>query len=111
MKSLQPFNLKARKMEQARIAATGDVQALQDESKAGRVYYPLGCALSFGPGWEVDVSGGTAGLCHPVERDLYGCYLGCAWPAQVPDFNNTPHWLDKCSATVNDWRNVDVMYP
>lgn len=114
MKSLQPFNVKARKMEQIRIAEIGDVRALQDSdsSKAGRVYYPLGCTLSFGPGWEVDVSGGTAGLCQPVERDLFDCYLGCAWPAQVPDHvTNNPTWTDKCSSAVNDWRNVDVVYP
>jgi hypothetical protein len=112
MKSLQPFNLKARKMEQTRIAETGDVQALQDSAKAGRVYYPLGCTLSFNPGWEVDVSGGTAGLCQPVERDLFDCYLGCAWPAQVPDHvSNNPSWTNKCSASVNDWRTVDVVYP
>jgi Quinohemoprotein amine dehydrogenase, gamma subunit len=111
MKSLQPFNLKARKMEQIRAAETGDVQALQD-SKSGRVYYPLGCTLSFYPGWEVDVSGGTAALCQPVERDLFDCYLGCAWPAQVPDHvSNNPSWTDKCSNAVNDWRNVDVIYP
>ena len=117
MKSLQPFNVKARKMEQLRAAEADDVQALQDTTpkppaRAGRVYYPLGCTLSFNPGWEVDVSGGAAGLCQPVERDLFDCYLGCAWPAQVPDHvSNNPSWTDKCSAAVNDWRNVDVVYP
>jgi hypothetical protein len=112
MKSLQPFNTKARAMEQTRIAETGDVQALQQHAKPGKVYYPLGCTLSFNPGWEVDVSGGTAGLCQPVERDIFDCYLGCAWPAQVPDHvSNNPNWTDKCSAAVNDWRNIDVVYP
>ena len=112
MQSLRPFNQKARKLEQARIAETGDVQALQEQSKSGKVYYPLGCTLGFNPGWEVDVSGGAAGLCQPVERDLFDCYLGCAWPAQVPDHvSNNPSWTDKCSAAVNDWRNVDVVYP
>lgn len=112
MKSLQPFNAKARRMEQIRSAESGDVVALQDKSKAGKVYYPLGCTLSFNPGWEVDVSGGTAGLCQPVERDLFDCYLGCAWPAQVPDHvSNNASWVDKCSAAVNDWRKVDVVYP
>src|SRR6516165_2469709 len=115
MKSLQPFNAKARKMEQIRIAETGDVQALQQDSgssKAGRVYYPLGCTLSFGPGWEVDVSGGTAGLCQPVERDLFDCYLGCGWPAQVPDhLNNAVDWTDKCASATNDWRKIDIVFP
>ena len=80
--------------------------------KHGRVYYPLGCTLTFNPGWEVDVSGGTAGLCAPVERDLFDCYLGCAWPAQVPDHvSNNPDWTSKCSSAANDWRDVDVIYP
>ncbi len=51
----------------------------------------MGCALSFSPGWEVDSAGGTAGLCQPVERDIYDCYVTCFWPAQVPDhLNNYP---------------------
>ena len=114
MNSFQPINRKARKMEESRVAETGDVQALQDNATnvPGRIYYPLGCALSFAPGWEVDVSGGTAGLSQPVERDLFDCYLGCAWPAQVPDHvSNNPDWTDKCATATNDWRNVDVVYP
>ena len=112
MSSLNAFNRKARKLEEARIAETGDVEALQKHKKHGRVYYPLGCTLSFNPGWEVDVSGGTAGLCAPVERDLFDCYLGCAWPAQVPDHvSNNPDWTTKCNSAANDWRNVDVIYP
>jgi|SRR5689334_18931222 hypothetical protein len=113
MKSLQPINRKAKKLEEMRIAESGDVHALQDnKSKQGRVYYPLGCTLAFNPGWEVDISGGTAGLCQPVERDLFDCYLGCSWPAQVPDhLNNNPDWTDKCGAAANDWRNVDVVFP
>ncbi|MEQ1949385.1 MAG: quinohemoprotein amine dehydrogenase subunit gamma [Bryobacteraceae bacterium] len=119
MNSLQAINRKARKLEQAHIAEVsaqeGDVEALQQgkqKAKPGRVYYPLGCTISFNPGWEVDVSGGTAGLCQPVERDLFDCYLGCAWPAQVPDHvSNNPDWTSKCGAAVNDWRNVDVVYP
>ena len=117
MKSLQPINRKARSAEQAHLAAEADVEALQEKKKKernkhGQVYYPLGCTLNFGPGWEVDVSGGTAGLCQPVERDLYGCYVGCSWPAQVPDHvTNNPDWSSKCSAAVSDWRDVDVIYP
>src|SRR5215469_8290903 len=123
MKSLQPINRKARTMQQVRASevaaitsSEADVEALQQPAKPrqkqGRVYYPLGCTISFNPGWEVDVSGGTAGLCQPVERDLFDCYLGCAWPAQVPDHvSNNPDWTSKCGAAVNDWRNVDVIYP
>ena len=118
MNSLRAINRKARKLEETRIAEPalqdGEVEALQAKGKAkpGKVYYPLGCTISFNPGWEVDVSGGTAGLCQPVERDLFDCYLGCAWPAQVPDHvSNNPDWTSKCGAAVNDWRNVDVVYP
>jgi hypothetical protein len=68
--------------------------------------------LNFTPGWEVDISGGTAGLCQPVERDLFDCYLGCGWPAQVPDhLNNAPDWTDKCASATNDWRKVDIVFP
>jgi hypothetical protein len=100
---LNPINKKARKVEQAIVAASGDVEALQKKSNAsaGRIYYPMGCTLNFTPGWEIDNSGGTAGLCQPVER-----------PAQVPDhLNNAPDWTDKCAAATNDWRKVDVVFP
>jgi hypothetical protein len=111
---LNPVNKKARKVEQMIAAANGDVEALQKKSNAnpGRVYYPMGCTLNFTPGWEVDNSGGTAGLCQPVERDLFDCYLGCGWPAQVPDhLSNAPDWTDKCASATNDWRKVDVVFP
>ncbi len=118
MNSLQPLNGKAKKFDRdsaaAAVSPVNDVEALQQKPKAkkqGRVYYPLGCTLAFNPGWEVDVSGGTAGLCQPVERDLFDCYLGCAWPAQVPDHvSNNPDWTTKCNTAANDWRNVDVIY-
>jgi hypothetical protein len=45
----------------------------------------MGCSIMFTPGWEVDSAGGTAGLCQPVERDIYDCFVSCYWPAQVPD--------------------------
>ncbi len=116
MSTLYALNRKAKKFAQERQVALNDVEALQDNKhhskKQGRVYYPLGCTLHFSPGWEVDVSGGTAGLCQPVERDLFDCYLGCAWPAQVPDHvSNNPDWTSKCSSAANDWRDVDVIYP
>ena len=93
MSRLNPVNKKARKIEQTIIAAQGDVEALQKKTNAnpGRVYYPMGCTLNFTPGWEVDNSGGTAGLCQPVERDLFDCYLrlrlagaGSGSPQQCP---------------------------
>src|SRR5436305_15186644 len=113
MNSLHAINRKARNFEQNRSSQADDVEALQQQKKKqGRVYYPLGCTLGFNPGWEVDVSGGTAGLCQPVERDLFDCHLGCGWPAQVPDhLNNAPEWTDKCASAANDWRNVDIVFP
>ena len=112
MHSMKAVNRKARKVEAAVVEATGDVQALQKRGGEGRIYYPMGCTLNFTPGWEVDISGGVAGLCQPVERDLFDCHLGCGWPAQVPDhLNNAPDWTDKCASATNDWRKIDIVFP
>ena len=112
MNSMRPMNRKARKVEETLIAMTGDVQALQERGGEGKIYYPMGCTLNFTPGWEVDVSGGTAGLCQPVERDIYDCYVTCFWPAQVPDhLNNYPDWASKCATATKDWRNLDLVFP
>jgi hypothetical protein len=112
MSALKAINRKARKMERAVSVVTADVQALQARGGEGKVYYPMGCTLNFTPGWEVDASGGTAGLRQPVERDLFDCHLGCGWPAQVPDhLNNAADWTDKCASAANDWRNIDIVFP
>ncbi len=75
-------------------------------------HIPLGCSLVFAPGWEVDSSGGTAGLCQPVERDLFDCHLACFWPAQVPDqLNHAPDWTGKCASAQKDWRKIDLVFP
>ncbi len=55
MNSMRPINRKARRVEEAVIAVTGDVQALQKRGGEGKVYYPMGCTLNFTPGWEVDI--------------------------------------------------------
>ncbi len=69
-------------------------------------------AVVFSPGWEVDRTGGTAGLCQPVERDLFDCHIGCYWPAQVPDqLNHAPDWTNKCAAAQKDWRKIDLVFP
>ena len=68
--------------------------------------------LQFDPGWETDSNGGTAGLCQPVERDLFDCHTGCYWPAQVPDqLNHAPDWTSKCAAAQKDWRKIDLIFP
>jgi Quinohemoprotein amine dehydrogenase, gamma subunit len=97
------------------VQADADVVALQGPGPAGpgpKPHIPMGCSIVFSPGWEVDSAGGTAGLCQPVERDIYDCYITCYWPAQVPDhLNNYPDWTSKCAVATKDWRNVDIVFP
>jgi hypothetical protein len=124
MKHLRALNKKARRIdEQVTFAnkqlnaspdeeTSGDVVALQNPPAAPRPHVPMGCTLAFSPGWEVDSAGGTAGLCQPVERDIYDCYVTCFWPAQVPDHvNNYPDWASKCAVATKDWRNLDLVFP
>ena len=113
MKYLRAVNRKAVRVEEWIAAEYGDVFALQQGGQQPtRPHYPMGCSLVFSPGWEVDSAGGTAGLCQPVERDLYDCYLSCFWPAQVPDhLNNYPDWTGKCASATKDWRNIDLVFP
>lgn len=114
MKHLKAINQKAVRIQQE--VEVEDVVALQQGRGGGdgasKPHIPLGCAIVFSPGWEVDSAGGTAGLCQPVERDLYDCYISCYWPAQVPDhLNNYPDWTSKCAVATKDWRNVDIVFP
>jgi len=120
MKHLRPLNRKARRIganvvsANNVVSASEDVVALQGPPAAGpaRPHVPMGCSLAFSPGWEVDSAGGTAGLCQPVERDIYDCYVTCFWPAQVPDhLNNYPDWASKCAVATKDWRNLDLVFP
>ena len=131
MTHLRPINQKAariaRGMDEARRRATagdgraaaggdGRVVALQDgpadPAKQEGPHIPLGCSFIFLPGWEADANGGAAGLCQPVERDLFDCHLGCFWPAQVPDqLNHAPDWTGKCAAAQKDWRKIDLIFP
>ena len=72
----------------------------------------MGCTFLFSPGWEADQAGGTAGLCTPVERDIFDCHISCFWPAQVPDMlNHSPDWTGKCAAAQKDWRKIDLVFP
>jgi hypothetical protein len=88
-----------------------DVVGLESSAPDGP-QIPFGCTLMFSPGWETDSGGGTAGLCQPVERDLFDCHLGCFWPAQVPDqLNNAADWTSKCAAAQKDWRKLDLVFP
>ena len=125
MKHLKPVNEKAKRLAEALTppappklapessASEGrDVVALQAPQQPAGAHIPLGCSTLFSPGWEVDRTGGTAGLCQPVERDLFDCHLGCFWPAQVPDqLNHAPDWVKKCAAAQKDWRKIDIIFP
>jgi len=129
MKHLSPVNEKARRLAQAvdqsaappvpenpataADAGDRDVVALQQTpQQPPGPHIPLGCSTIFSPGWEVDRTGGTAGLCQPVERDLFDCHFGCYWPAQVPDqLNHAPDWTKKCASAQKDWRKIDVIFP
>lgn len=117
MKHLKAANKKARRIDVQTKLMKEDVFALQNgngnnPTPQTRPHVPMGCALAFSPGWEVDSAGGTAGLCQPVERDIYDCYVTCFWPAQVPDhLNNYPDWAKKCAAATKDWRNLDIVFP
>ena len=67
----------------------------------------FGCSILFEPGWETDGFSGLLGLCHPWQRDLYGCSEDCWWPAQVPDtLSSYPGWSDSCSSVEKDWQNI-----
>jgi len=118
MKHLRAINRKAARIEQVttpREAQPRDVVALQQggpPQQPEAPHIPLGCSLVFSPGWEADRAGGTAGLCQPVERDLFDCHMGCFWPAQVPDqLNHAPDWTAKCAAAQQDWRKIDLIFP
>ncbi|MEE2777772.1 MAG: quinohemoprotein amine dehydrogenase subunit gamma [Acidobacteriota bacterium] len=106
MKHLQPINRKAERIET--LVEDNDIVALQDDG----ANIPLGCSFVFQPGWEADSKGGTAGLCQPVERDLFDCYITCFWPAHVPDlYNHAPDWTSKCGSAAKDWRKIDLIFP
>jgi hypothetical protein len=116
LRHLKAINKKARRIDELVVSnatpMAEDVVALQNQPIQQRPHVPMGCTLSFSPGWEVDSAGGTAGLCQPVERDIYDCYVTCFWPAQVPDhLNNYPDWASKCASATKDWRNLDLVFP
>ncbi|MCZ6831573.1 MAG: quinohemoprotein amine dehydrogenase subunit gamma [Gammaproteobacteria bacterium] len=104
MKHLKALNKKAQQLaEAADNGNTDEVVAMQTV---------VGCAATTDPGWEVDMFGSVAGLCQPMEADLYGCSDPCWWPAQVPDTMNTyPDWSKEANSAGSDWRNLDAVYP
>lgn len=120
MKHLRPINQKATRIEayvekEAAKASGEDLDVVGLRTPAheeGGPHFPLGCSLVFSPGWEVDNRGGTAGLCQPVERDIFDCHISCFWPAHVPDqLNHAPDWTGKCASAQKDWRKLDLIFP
>ncbi len=119
MGHVRAVNQKARRIDaETTIAAdggaAGDVVALQGGGGLNSTgpHVPMGCSFVFSPGWEVDSRGGTSGLCQPVERDIFDCYITCFWPAHVPDlYNHAPEWTSKCASAQKDWRKVDLIFP
>ena len=110
MKHLRAINKKAARIVEQNAAQENDILGLQQPAQNAHV--PMGCSIVFSPGWEVDAAGGTAGLCQPVERDIFDCYVTCYWPAQVPDhLNNYPNWISECASATKDWRNLDLVFP
>ena len=104
MKHMKPVNKKAKLLDQAVENGTiEEVSAMQSVA---------GCATTLDPGWEVDFTGGVAGLCQPMEADLYGCTDPCWWPAQVPDtLNSYPDWNKGLNSGQNDWRKLEAIFP
>lgn len=104
MKHLKPMNKKADRLDQAMDKSDlEEVVAMQTVA---------GCTATVDPGWEVDAFGGVAGLCQPMESDLYGCSDPCWWPAQVPDTMNTyPDWGQGEPAAADGWRKLDTVFP
>jgi len=112
MRHMKAINQKARRMEQALEGARAEGHEVVALETPNEPDIPLGCTLIFDPGWETGADGTTAGLCQPIERDLFDCHLGCFWPAQVPDqLNAAPDWTSKCAAAQKDWRKIDVIFP
>jgi hypothetical protein len=110
MQHLRSINRKAARVVGATTDPARDVLGLQQPPLVPHI--PIGCTLVFHPGWETDAAGGTAGLCQPVEGDIFDCYLGCYWPAQVPDqLNYASDWTSACAAAVKDWQKIDLIFP
>jgi Quinohemoprotein amine dehydrogenase, gamma subunit len=83
MRHLKPINQKADRVNEHVAQQKQDVVALQTPQQPVRPHLPMGCTFLFSPGWEADQAGGTAGLCTPVERDIFDCHISCFWPASA----------------------------
>ncbi len=104
MKRIKPLNKKADRMAQ-----TGSPDQAQEVIAMSAV---AGCATTFDPGWELDPFMGVAGLCQPMEADLYGCSDPCWWPAQIPDtLHSFTEWNVGRDNAAQDWQQLDSVFP
>lgn len=104
MKHLKPLNRKAQLLDEA--------SSQEESEQVIAMQSVVGCTATTDPGWEVDMFGSVAGLCQPMEADLYGCADPCWWPAQVPDVMvSYPDWDGKTPSTDADWRKLDSVFP
>ena len=104
MKHMKSMNAKAHKIEVA--VETGEAEEVVAMNAV------VGCSTTFDPGWEVDPFLGVAGLCQPMEADLYGCSDPCWWPAQVPDTMHTyPEWGEGHDRAMDDWSELESVFP
>lgn len=105
MNRLKPLNRKAHQIEAAPNDEAVDKVVAMTAAVAG-------CATTFDPGWELDPFLGVAGLCQPMEADLYGCADPCWWPAQVPDtLHNYQDWNTGKDDAARDWKALQSVFP
>lgn len=105
MNRMKPLNRKAHQIETA-----PDDEAV--EKVVSMTAAVAGCATTFDPGWELDPFLGVAGLCQPMEADLYGCADPCWWPAQVPDtLHNYQDWSTGKDDAARDWQALQSVFP
>src|SRR2546423_15612423 len=114
MKYLRAVNRKAARVEES-AAEYSDVFALQSPPSnipSPRPHYPPGCSLAFSPGWETDVTGGTAGFWAPAERGLDDWYLWWSSPADRP---RPPKWYSalatKGGERTQNWGHIATWLP
>lgn len=105
MNRIKPLNRKAHQIETAPTEEAA-------EKLMAMAAVPAGCNSTFDPGWEMDPFLGVAGLCQPMEADLFGCSDACWWPAQIPDtLHSFPDWTDGSDSASRDWAKLQSVFP
>lgn len=105
MNRLKALNRKAHQIETALSEEAAEKVVAMSAVVAG-------CTSTFDPGWEMDPFLGVAGLCQPMEADLFGCSDACWWPAQVPDtLNSYPEWSEGYNNALANWQKLKSVFP